>query len=157
MGLVDQQGSKFFRNCFPPASFQQYLTRQSFNTGSPSLRFSKRLQLRDHRKSGQGSFVSAKYLSSDPPCSLCQSVVWARSRVTHRSRCNIHFTERLSSCPAYRGKMCYTLVCIQARITKFLQYTSLAIHPMVDFQYTDNSSSSLHLYKIYNKFLWVLV
>lgn len=140
MGLVDQQGSKFFRNCFPPASFQQYLTRQSFNTGSASLRFSKRLQLRDHRKSGQGSFVSAKYLSSDTPCSLCQSVVWARSRVTRRSRCNVHFyrvavflpcSQRQNASAPSRSACCSIP---RHRRTKFLQYISLAIHPTVYFQ-----------------------
>lgn len=114
MGLVDQQGSKFFRNCFPPASFQQYLTRQSFNTGSASLRFSKRLQLRDHRKSGQGSFVSAKYLSSDTPCSLCQSVVWARSRVTRRSRCNVHFYRVAVFLPCSQSKMLLRLHVLHA-------------------------------------------
>lgn len=140
MGLVDQQGSKFFRNCFPPASFQQYLTRQSFNTGSPSLRFSKRLQLRDHRKSGQGSFVSAKYLSSDTPCSLCQSVVWARSRVTRRSRCNIHFYRVAVFLPWSQRQNASAPSCSACcsisrhRRTKFLQYISLAIHPTVYFE-----------------------
>ena len=43
------------------------------------------------------------------------------------------------------------------RCTKFLPHVSLTIHPMVYFQYTDNSSSSWHIYKTYSKFLHVLL
>lgn len=156
MGLADQQGSEFFRSWFPPASFQQSLTRESFNTGSPSLWVSKRLQLRDHRKSGQGSFVPAKYLSSDTPCSLCQSVVWAGSRVSGRSRCNIHFYRGAVISPCSQANAPVPSCCAQwsisrHRCTKFLQYIHLAIQPTVYFQYRGNSSSSLYVWKMYGK------
>lgn len=125
MGWVDQQGSKFFRNCLPPASFQQYLTRHSFNTGSPSLWFPKSLQLRDHRKSGQGSFVPAKYLSSDPPSFIvsitCLGWLRSYSQIQMQSR----FLQWLSPCPAPEPPCSTHCSVSRHRCAKFLQCIKL--------------------------------
>lgn len=151
MGWVDQQGSKFFRNCFPPASFQQYLTRQSFNTGSPSLWFSKRLQLRDHRKSGQGSFVSA--LSSDPPVHCVNHLSGLGQELLPDPDAIQVFAVTVSLSCSW-ASMLYTLLHIQAQMCKILAIYKVM---QVYYQDSDNSSSSLCVCKIYSRFLWVLL
>lgn len=153
MGWVDQQGSKFFRNCFPPASFQQYLTRESFNTGSPSLWFSKRLQLRDHRKSGQGSFVSAKYLSSDPPVHCVNHLSGLGQELLPDPDAIQVFAVTVSLSCSWASMLC-TLLHIQAQMCKILAIYKVM---QVYYQDSDNSSSSLCVCKIYSRFLWVLL
>lgn len=153
MSWVDQQGSKFFRNCLPPASFQQYLTRQSFNTGSPSLWLSKRLQLRDHRKSGQGSFVPAKYLSSDPPVHCVNHLSELGQELFPAPDAIQVFAVSVSLSCSW-ASMLHTLLCIQAQMCKILAIYKVM---QVYYQYSYNSSSSLCGCKIYSRFLWVLM